>query len=219
MARRSNSQYPYLATHWDNVYQGNLEGNRFVADHVAAITWDDLRAPASTISIFGFGTDPDVDSNTGHLLFSPTITETVFIFFQMPHNLVKGVPVHPHVHWIKEGANTVVWQLEYKLYDLNGAYPANYTTLTTTSVTRDYGDVSPAINVHTLSSFDAISTDSISNVSAMIECKVSRLGGNGADNYSGDARLVEFDIHVPVIGHGSFLEYEGGYSLTDLGGG
>lgn len=219
MPRKTNSQYPYLAGIWDDIFVGNEAGRRAVADHVATVRWEDLRAPATGISILGFGTDPSLDSNTGHRLFSATTTETLFIFMQMQHNQVRGLTLSPHVHWIKEASGTVVWQLEYKLYSIGGAYPANYTTTTTSTVTTEYGAVSPAVDVHTLSVFPVIDTSSLTGVSAMIECKVSRLGGDASDDYAQTARFVEFDIHVPLIGHGSTEVSSGDYTTADLGGG
>lgn len=202
MARLTNSAYPHLLI-WDEVYNGTQLGNRYIADHIAALTWDDLRAPATALNPPGAVSDPDIDTTTGHYLFDKNGTETLIVFLQFPHYYAEGTAVTAHVHWIKEAAGTVVWQLEYKWYNpAGGEYPGSYTAITTSTVITDYGEVSPAVNVGTMSFFPRIDgTDKL--ISSMFECKVSRLGGDGSDDYDQDARFVEFDIHFLGVGHGS----------------
>ena len=202
MARLTNSAYPHVRSDWDDIYTGTRRGSRLAADHIAGLTWDDLRAPATGINPPGAVSDPDIDTTTGHLLFADNSTETVAIFFQFPHNYAEGTDITPHVHWIKQGANPVVWQLEYIWYNIAGEYTGSYTTITTSGASPDYGDVSPAVEVHTISFFERIAGTG-KTISSMFECKLSRLGGDAGDTYSGDARFVEFDLHYLKLGHGS----------------
>ena len=202
MARQTNSEYPNVRPEWDAIYGRTQEGDRLVADHVASLSWDDLTAPASGINPPGAVSDPDIDTATGHLLFDKASTETIVVFFQLPHTYAEGTNVTPHVHWIKEATGVVVWQLEYKWYNISGAYPANYTTVTSSTVLTDYGEVSPAVNVHTISFF-ARAAGAGHTISSMFECKLSRLGGDAADDYDQDARFTEIDLHYLSYGHGS----------------
>lgn len=44
-------------------------------------------------------------------------------------------------------------------------------------------------------------------ISDMIVWKLSRIGGNGADTYGADARLLEFDIHYQQDAPGSIAQF------------
>ena len=217
MARLKNSAYPHVRNAWDNIYNNTEYGQQLVADHVAGLTWDDLRAPATAVNPPGAASDPDIDPNTGHFLFADNATETIIIFYQMPHDWAEGSNIRSHIHWIKEGAGTVVWQLEYKFYNISAEYPSSYTTVTSSTVLTDYGEVSPAVNVHTMSFFPAIAGTG-KTISAMIECKFSRLGGDASDDYSGDARFVEADIHYLKLGHGSETADNKVFGESDIAG-
>ena len=162
-------------------------------------------------------TEPDVDTATGHLLFSATETNTIIALFQIPHTYAEGTNVRPKVRWIKEASGVVVWQLEYKWYNISGSFPANYTTLTTSTVLTDYGAVSPAVNVHTVSYFADIDGTSMS-ISSMLECKVSRLGADGSDTYAQAARYVEFNVEYLRLGHGSETTTAKRFAASDIAG-
>ena len=64
--------------------------------------WDDLRFPANGISIGGLSTPPDIDADTGLLLFDSTDIETIAICAQMPHARKDDSAIKPHVHWRKK---------------------------------------------------------------------------------------------------------------------
>lgn len=203
MSRLKNPSIPSFRENWDDVYGGTERGSSLVADHVAGFYWDDLRAPATGLNPPGAVSDPDRDSTTGHWLFDKNSTETIIAIFQFPHNWVEGTDINVHIHWIKEAISTVVWELEYKWYNVNGVYPASYTTLTTSSVTpHDFGAVSPPVNVPVISSFSTIAGTG-KTISSTVEARISRLGGDGSDNYDQDARFAEVDIHILRSGHGS----------------
>ena len=218
MPRIKNSQYPHLRQVWDEVYQRSELGDRYVADHVASFAWDDLRAPAAGLNPPGAVSDPDFDNTSGHALFDDNSTEALVVFYQFPHDWAQGTIVIPHIHWIKEGAGDVLWQLQYKWYNVGAEYPGAYTTLQTTSVTTEYGAVSPAVDVHTISVFDVISGTG-KTISSMLECRFGRVGGDAADTYSGDARFVEMDVHFLRGGpHGSEAEYSRVFGESDIAG-
>lgn len=57
MARVKNSTYPHVSA-WDDVYFNTDYGQQLVADHVAGLTWDELRAPAASGSSGSSGGSP-----------------------------------------------------------------------------------------------------------------------------------------------------------------
>lgn len=209
----ANSLYGNIKIVWDAVFHQSDEGRRYVADHVAGLTWDDVRAPASGINPPGAVSDPDIDPTTGELLFADNKTEQVAIFLQMPHSWVPGTLMQPHVHWKREDAGDVYWRLQYKFYALGEEVAGSYTTIfeTLSDYKGTYIANSPTVVLHDYTEFPAIDTTGLTPtnaVSPVFECILARVGGDDDDDYSGDCRFLEFDIHFQGNGHGSFAEDE-----------
>ena len=139
-------------------------------------------------------------------MFDGTSTETLFGVAQMPHSWLEESSIVPHVHWQKTAAQSpdgnVLWQLDYEIVN-NGAvaamdYGTQKQTSTVVAGTPDDGTPERLL----ISSFGAISTRTF-KISCLFFWKLSRIGGNGADTYNSDVRLVEFDLHYMVDGLGS----------------
>jgi hypothetical protein len=166
--------------------------------------WDDLRFPAQGINPPGAVSDPAVNASTGLLEFSKSATNTIAGVAQMPHSWKAGTSLEPHIHWFgftaPGGSTDVRWQLEYEVVEINGAWDgATYsnTLAVTAAVTED---------THLYTELGEISMAGISSVSCMIFWKLSRLGGDPADDYDDVATLGEFDIHYQVDSLGSDQE-------------
>lgn len=169
--------------------------------------WDDLRFPASGINPPGAVSDPDRDPDDGMLAFDAAATEVVAIQVIFPHNYKQGTTVRPHVHWMKttSAAGDVKWRLEYKVFDPNEVLPGAWTTLDVTSAAAGTPDTDTA-NKHLISEFGPIGLDS-SGVAPALIMKLSRIGGDAADTYGADAKLIEFDIHYLIDTWGSGAEF------------
>lgn len=168
--------------------------------------WDDLRFPATAINPPGAASDPDFDTTRGGWLFDAGSTEMLFVIGQLPHIYKEGTGIRPHVHWIQENAGDVYWQLDYKWFN-NGASPdADFTTLNTVDKAFTFAIPSPNTGIAQISPFTEIDGTGM-KASSVLMMKLSRIGGNGADTYTGDALMVEFDIHYMSDGHGTQLEY------------
>lgn len=167
--------------------------------------WDDLRFPASAINPVGPVSPPAVDSIIGGLLFDPAATEVVSIIAQMPHAWKVGSELRPHVHWQKttSAVGNVYWQLEYRWASIGQAMDGAWTTIFVT--TPSVSDQNTA-DVHAISRLPSIDATG-RGLSDMLVMRLSRVGGNGADTYGADARLLEFDIHYQIDGFGSLQEY------------
>ncbi len=163
------------------------------------IRWDDLRFPAQAINPPGAVSDPDRDTTDGTLLFDAGSTEIIMGAAQLPHAWSVGSAIHPHIHWHVGTAATgnVVWKLESKVFGKDEEIPADWTELTMTVA---------AAKTQTLSSFDEIDLTG-KGISTMMLWRLSRIGGDIADTYIGDAKLFEFDIHYQIDGFGSEEEY------------
>jgi hypothetical protein len=181
---------------FDNGYNGTLY-------------WDDLRFPASGINPAGSAAPPGQDTDTypGTLLFDAAGTEVVAGLAQFPHGWAQETDIRPHVHWMKStsASGNVYWQLRYKWMKIGEVADTNFTTLTSSTPIAGTTDTNTA-HQHLISSFGDVTTAGI-EVSDMLCWELSRVGGNGADTYGADARLLEFDIHIQLDTPGTTPEF------------
>ena len=164
-------------------------------------SWDDLRAPATSLKTGG--TPPTVNTTFGWLEFAHNQDEFVFQFFQLPHSWKVGTVLKPHVHWMKTttASGEVEWQFQYRWLKTGEVLDAAWTTLSSlTPVVSDGGTQYQSA----ITSFGDITTDGI-DISDMLICKLTRLGSSysGASHYAAAAALVELDIHFMRDGFGS----------------
>lgn len=165
--------------------------------------WDDLRFPVTGISIGGFASPPDVQTDTGLLLFDTAAVETVGILAQMPHAWKQGSAIRPHVHWAKttDAANGVVWSMRYKKFgvgDLQGAWSAIFT-----STDIEAADSTQKSMISTFPEIDMTGN----TLSDLILIQLGRLVTDAGDTYGADALLYEFDIHYQIDSQGSRQEF------------
>lgn len=172
------------------------EGERFITH----TTWDDLRFPASGINPPGAVSDPTRDTADGRLVFAGNAENIVAVQAQMPHNWKVGSGIRPHVHWspTSSATATVQWKLQYKIANVNAAFPSEWAseiiTVPPTGVTDQ----------HEIDGFTEIAMTG-KTLSCMILILLSRLGNEDAN--AATVKLNEFDIHYEIDGLGSQEEY------------
>lgn len=167
--------------------------------------WEDLRFPATGISIGGFTNAPDVQTDTGLLLFDGgTTIETVGILAQMPHGWKEGTNIKPHCHWAKttDAAGGVIWTFRYKWIGFNEVQPAWSGLINSTD-----SNTVDSTQKQIISTFGEIDASSQS-ISDLLLIQFARLPTDASDTYAADALLYEFDIHYQVDGFGSQDEYD-----------
>jgi len=118
----------------------------------------------------------------------------------MPYTYKEGTDLMPHVHWSPKSTNTgdVDWILEYTIVNIGGTFGN-----TTTIHMLDTAD--GVIDKHQISVGDAIDGSGL-GISHMIVCRLYRDGGEGDDDFTGDASLLEFDLHFQIDTMGSRRE-------------
>lgn len=93
----------------------------------AEIVWDDLVAPAGAINPLGADgqmtliTDP---ADYIGCLKATSVGETAVIQFQLSHGTMRDSDLHPHVHYIKNGADytgTVAFEAKFRHCPLTGS--------------------------------------------------------------------------------------------------
>lgn len=158
--------------------------------------WDDLAFPATAINPPGIASDPTF--NTTYITWDFSSADVLFIAGQLPHEYKEGSSIVPHVHWQPSNTNqgTFVWKLEYTWRNLDGAW----SSLTTSTKT-----VTPGGTAYTaqMDDFTTIAGTGM-EISSLWQCKLSRAAAD--DNFTGDAMLIEFDIHFKKDALGSRSE-------------
>lgn len=170
-----------------------------------ATMWEDLRAPAGNLT--PGVTSPTWGNFVGNVktyLFDPTKDEALHIQFQMPHRWAEGTTISPHVHWAPMNTNTgnIKWELEYSWANLDGTFSAP-TVITVTDAADG------TTSKHQITDFADIAGTG-KTMSSMFIARLRRLGTDVADTFTGNAALLEFDIHFQVNSMGSKEEYTKG---------
>lgn len=172
------------------------------------VTWDDLRFPAQGINPPGQVSDPDIEGATGFSLFDSNSTETLGGAAQLPHSWREGTALIPHVHWTKtsSASGDVLWQLDYEIKNPGETFAGTYANQLQVSSTVGGTPDGDTEWEHLISSFGEIEVPDCL-ISCVMLWKVSRVGGDAADTYGADARLLEYDIHYQIDDLGSKQQF------------
>ena len=183
-------------------YEGFISGDD--------VRWDDLRFPSQGINAPGAAGDPDIEATTGLWLFADNLTETLAGVAQMPHSWLEESTIVPHVHWQKTNGTSptgvVLWQFDYEIVNNGDVAAMNYPNQLQSTTVADGTPDDGTANRVLISTFGNVSMRD-KKISTLIFWKLSRIGGDVADTQTGDARLIEFDIHYMVDGRGSQLPF------------
>ena len=172
--------------------------------------YDDLRTPANAVRLKGASNVPTFaqfeDDAAGSsvgvytFMFEPTDRNEVFLTVQLPHTYKEGTDLLPHVHWSPQSTNDgdVDWILEYTIANIGN-------TFGDTATVHMLDTADGTINKHQITTGDVIDGTGM-EISHMLVCRLYRDGGEGDDDFTGDAAFLEFDIHYEVNTHGSRQE-------------
>ena len=173
--------------------------------HGTATVWEDLRVPAQNTKINPSKSEPNFENWIGglytyHFDNNNADDESIHFAAQMPHSYKEGSDVYPHLHWSPNTTATgdIVWELEYSVANIGSTFPDTVTDTITASATGiDY--------FHNLDNFTTISDTSLT-ISHIYVCRLTRLGTDTGDTYTGDAVFLEFDFHFEIDTIGSKTE-------------
>lgn len=173
--------------------------------------YEDLRAPASTITIGTFGLGNSCDRGTdGTLLFATNEDQEAYVVMQLPHSYKFGSVIEPHVHWAKStsAAGDVCWAVDWECKDIGETFSNSPATVDMEYVVDD--DDTAYRHAYADAGADAFDPG-CSGVSCICKFRIWRDvdGGSCAalgDDYAADAILYEFDIHYLSDTMGSRLE-------------
>lgn len=123
-----------------------------------------------------------------------TVNET-FANIHILHDYKTGTKIYPHIHWSHitgSPSGDVKWNIEYSVSKghSGGTFPA----ATTVSVTETAG-AQYTHQIAEVSEGDAIDATNL-EPDSVIQFRVYRDPGDGADTFANDAFLLYFDCHV-----------------------
>jgi len=170
--------------------------------------YDDLRVSASSVKLGASINQPTwsqlADDGAGSrgvysYSFSPSTDNEVFFSVQMPHSYKEGTDLLPHVHWTPDSTNTgtIMWKLEYTIANIGSTFGN-----TATVNMPDTAD--GVINKHQITTGSTISGSGL-GISHMLICRLYR-DVSDTDTFTGNAGLLEFDIHHQINTMGSRRE-------------
>lgn len=167
------------------------------------IYWDDFDFNVSSLLVNPATSKPDYDQVENEYLFSDSSTESVIGSKISRHEFkLQADEWRPHVHWAQSNSGDVVWQLEYKIWPASSVEPS-WVTITTTATEFTY----TSGVIHQISTFPPIVMSAYDSTAMEVKVRISRLGADASDTYTGDARFMGFDFHVPIDRFGSEQEY------------
>ncbi len=191
----------------DNI---ELEADGTLVMNGTATVWDDIRVSALSTKLgpikqptfSQFADDGAGSTGVYTYMFADNAEEQVFFSVLIPHGYKLGSNLHLHVHWSPQTTDTgqVDWFLEYTISNLDGTF--GDTAIVIMSATGD-GIINKQQLAEHITSIDGSGLQ----LAAMLICRLYRDGGAGNDDFTGDAALLEFDIHFEQDTIASHEEY------------
>lgn len=136
--------------------------------------------------------------------FPSNVDSELHFQLQLPHGYKLGSDLKPHIHWFKDSNNSgnVKWGLEYVAVS-PGDVIGNTIILSTDTI--EFGSNTVPLT-HNISDLGTIPGGD-NYISSMIPMRLFREGSHADDTYTGNAGLLEFDIHIQKDAEGSVQEY------------
>ena len=151
----------------------------------------------------------DLENGTVNYKDTATLLDYGIMNIQMNHDWKIGIIIYPHLHWLQENAGIPNWLYEYR-WLLNGQiqdptwlfHPCeelafNYTSGTLVQISKNCGIIPPA----------GAGLSSILQVRIIRDTQNDSGAFSGVDTYTGQAKAVNFDIHMLVDARGSIEQY------------
>lgn len=157
------------------------------------VDMSNVKTPASNAPVWTAYKSTEVPA------FSKTATNTLYFTAQVPHRYKEGTNLEFHIHlaYPDNGAGNSIWYFTYSWANRDANYPA----------ASNSGNViiaSPATtDRHQLAELVASISGTGKTVSSVLLCSISRIGGDGSDDYDNVIYLTSSDFHYQVDTMGS----------------
>jgi len=123
--------------------------------------------------------------------FSKSATNVLYFTAQLPHTYKEGTNLEFHIHitYPDTGAGNSVWYFTYSWANIDGAFPGASNSgniVVPTHSTADFHDMAQIVTTI---------NGAGKTVSSILLCSISRIGGDGSDDYDNVVYLVAGDFH------------------------
>lgn len=175
-----------------------------------ATAWDDMvvnpalaRNSGATVPSWLVFVTPDIFA----YIFDHAKTQSLDFSVQLPHGYKLGTTLYPHIHWsptTAPGTTRVMWQLDYQWVNLNGlfVYSGGTTTITGSEVVGG-ATVSLSAYQHTITPIGSGIVGTGNGISSVLMCRITRLGSDPGDTFTGSAAMLSLDFHYEIDTFGS----------------
>lgn len=155
----------------------------------------------------------DVGEGVVNFTTQAALANYIAINIQLHHGWVIGSDIEPHIHWFQNQNQTPNLLLQYR-WQLNGVEKTtDWVNLKVDRLIFPYpSSGTPTINQ--IATFGKITPPEGVNISEIIQFRIIRDTANastlfdGADAYTGNVSLVNFDLHIKVDAFGSREVYQ-----------
>lgn len=166
-----------------------------------ATAWDDLIVSLSNIKAPASDPPSWVSyKNCEVPAFTKNGTNVLYFTTQMPHRWKEGsnIEFHMHCSYPDSNAGNSVWTFTYSWSNINDVFP------TASGITKTFA--APALtDKHTLHDFGYINASG-KTLSSVLLCSLSRIGGDGSDDYDNSIYALSADFHYMIDSFGSSSE-------------
>lgn len=167
---------------------------------LATPVYDDVMVYASGVRLHGTSYPAWADYKGGQVLdFSKTATNQIYFNLQLPHTYKEGTDLEFHIHLAYPDANAgnSIWYFTWSWANRGDAFPSE-------SNSGNITIASPASSDnHQLAELVATISGTGKTVSSYLICSLSRLGGDGSDNYDNVIHFLGGDFHHQIDALGS----------------
>jgi hypothetical protein len=188
-------------TQWDATGHQTMEGD--------ARPWRDELGDALSLLSTGPGVSVNIPEASIDFIHTAEITDYIIKGVQFNHDRDILSDIHPHIHWWQSESSTPNWVLYYRWQKTGSAKVTSWTALKLGTNAFTYG----IGTIHQITSCDAITSPTGSDISDICQFKVCRDHSNAAGKWTGDdaytatVSLLSFDIHIQMNSLGSTDEY------------
>lgn len=175
-----------------------------------ATVFDDLTGDITRTKTVGTRVTLNDTENSIDYTSACTLTDYLFLNYQMSHKWKAGSSIYPHIHFYQASSAIPNFLLEYRWQRNGGTKTTSWTRLKCNTPAFTY--VSGTLNQLVYSA--AIAAPTGYSISDIIQIRVIRDTANtstlftGTDTYNGNASVISVDIHYEIDTLGSRTEIE-----------
>jgi len=186
-----------------------VESDGTIRFNGAATVWDDLMGDITRAKTVGTRVTLNDTENTMDFTTMASLTDYIFLNFQIPHGWKIGSTLYPHVHWIHSVYGVPNLMIQYRWQIEGGEFDSVWKNYPLTNLAFSYSGTT----INQISSGAGITPPVGANLSDIFQVRIIRDSSNasglfaGSDPHPSTVMLTSADIHIEMDSIGSHLEF------------